>query len=364
MKKLKYGIVGLLRGECGGELMKYPNIEMHSICDFNPTVLEQKTKVFKRAMQGGHQNPDNLLTFSDYDEFLASDVEVVFVATYAPKHTEHVIKALEAGKHVFTEIPAIWSREDAVKLRAAVEAHPNQKFMVAENCCFWPFITSWKKMREDGRFGDIVYAEGEYIHCEDWREMKPEQYPESHWRYSSPAIQYLTHQLGPLLSIMDDKCVSVSCMVPDVEYNPYRKNKKNGVALFRTAKGAVIRILICHDAYAGFDHNFALIGTRGTIETDKTKPLAEAHSFARFSDVPGTMEEKIDIPITINLPGQKSSGGHGHAERVMFGEIYRYLMDEIPCPLDINAAIDMALPGIIAHESSLKGGELMQIPEL
>lgn len=364
MKKLKYGIVGLLRGECGGEMMKFPGIEMYAICDHNPEVLESKTKVFKRAMQGGHQNPDNLLTFSDYDEFLASDVEVVFIATYAPAHTEHVIKALEAGKHVLSEIPAFWTVEEAKKLKAAILAHPDQKYMIAENCCFWPFITSWKKMREDGKFGDIVYAEAEYIHGRDWRDMKPEEYPENHWRYDSPAIQYLTHQLGPLLSIMDDRCVSVSCMVPDVEYNPYRKTKKNGVAIFRTAKGAVIRVLICFDAYVGFDHNFALIGTRGTIETDKTKPLSESHSFARFSDIPESLEDKIELPISIDLPGQKSNGGHGHAEKVMFKEFYRYLMDEIPCPLDINAAIDMALPGIIAHESSLRGGELMEIPTI
>ncbi len=364
MKKIKYGIVGLIRGECGGALMTFPGIEMRAICDANPAVLEAKAKVFKKAMQGGHQDPDRLQTFSDFDEFLASDVELVFIATYAPMHTDHVIKALEAGKHVISEIPAIWTVEDAKRLRASVEAHPNQKYVVAENCCFWPFILDWKKMREDGKFGDIVYAEGEYIHSRDWREMKPEDYPKDHWRYDSPAIKYLTHQMGPLLSIMDDKCVSVSCMVPDVEYNPYRKKKGNGVAIFRTAKGAVIRILICFDAYVGFDHNFALIGTRGTIETDKTKPLSEAHSFARFSDVPGTLEEKMEIPISVSLPGQKAAGGHGHAEKVMFKEIYRYMMDEIPNPMDINAAINMALPGIIAHESSLRGGELMEIPAL
>ena len=364
MKKLKYGIVGLIRGECGGELIKFPGIEMTAICDLNADLFKTTGGRVRKAMASAGQDPNTLKEFTDYDEFLASDVEVVFIATYAPKHTEHVIKALEAGKHVISEIPAFWTVDEARKLKAAVLAHPNQKYMIAENCCFWPFITSWKKMREDGKFGDIVYAEAEYIHSRDWREMKPEEYPKDHWRYDSPAIQYLTHQLGPLLSIMDDKCVSVSCMVPDVEYNPYRESRKNGVALFRTEKGAVIRILICHDAFVGFDHNFALIGTRGTIETDKTKPLATAHSFARFSDVPGSLEEKIEIPISVNLPGEAAAGGHGHAERVMFKEIYRYLMDEIPCPLDINDAINMALPGIIAHESSLKGGALMEIPTI
>ena len=92
-------------------------------------------------------------------------------------------------------------------------------------------------------------------------------------------------------------------MVPDVEYNPYCEIQKNGVAIFKTAKGAVIRILICFDAFLGFDHKFSIIGTRGTIETDKTKPFDDAHSFARFSDISGTIDEKVDIPVTLKFPG-------------------------------------------------------------
>lgn len=64
--------------------------------------------------------------------------------------------------------------------------------------------------------------------------------------------------------------------------------RKTELRIFRTAKGAVIRILIGLGMYAGFDHNFALYGTRGTILTDKTKPLEEAHSFAKLYEIPNT----------------------------------------------------------------------------
>ena len=38
--------------------------------------------------------------------------------------------------------------------------------------------------------------------------------------------------------------------------------------------------------FVGYDHNFAIYGTKGTILTDKTKPLEDAHSFANGLGVP------------------------------------------------------------------------------
>jgi predicted dehydrogenase len=133
--------------------------------------------------------------------------------------------------------------------------------MAGENCFYWDFIEAWKKMYEDGKFGDVLYAESEYLHATHPDEIKPFE-NENHWRCYNHAITYLTHNLGPLLYILGDRCVSVSCMVPTSgHYNPYRDQNDNAVAIFRTAKGAVIRILIGFGMYVDYDHNFALYGT-------------------------------------------------------------------------------------------------------
>ena len=47
--------------------------------------------------------------------------------------------------------------------------------------------------------------------------------------------------------------------------------------------------------FVGFDHNFEIVGTRGTVETDKTKHVNEAHYFARLMDIPGSREAKSRI---------------------------------------------------------------------
>ena len=357
-KIVRLGVVGLGRGfSVVSEVIGEKNVKITAICDHNLKKLEWAKNRFTELGAEGFEAYDN------FDEFIKADFDAVFIATEAIYHVPYVIKAMEAGKHVISEIPSVNSLEEAKQLKAVVEAHPELKYMAAENCCYWAFIEAWKSMYDEGKIGQAIYAESEYLHSRDFRDMKPEDYDKNHWRYFNPAIKYLTHNLGPLLYIMDDRCVSVSCMTPDVKYNPYREINKNGVAIFKTAKGAVIRILICFDAYLGFDHNFSIIGTRGTIETDKTKPLDDAHSFARFSDIPGSIDEKVDIPVTLRFPGEKE-GGHGGADKKMMKAFIKCIVEDTKSPLDVDFAIRMSIPGIIADESSKQGGTALEIPDV
>ncbi len=354
-RPVKLGVVGLLRGHCAAALVGDENVRIHAICDKNPDVLETKRQAYVSL------GVTDQLVFDEYEEMLASDIDAVYVATDKPLHTKHVIMALNAGKHVISEIPVIETFEEAKILRDAVKAHPELKYMAAENCCYWAFIETWKKMHEDGEFGEIVYAEAEYLHSTKPENIKP--YTIEHWRKYNPAITYLTHSLGPLLHIMNDRCVSVSCIAPEAVYNPYKKGAQNGVALFRTAKGAAIRIFIGFGAYVGFDHNFALYGTKGMILTDKTKPLSTAHSFARLSSSSDSFEgDLMELPLGTSTTG--TTGGHGGADVKMLRDFIRCIIEDTDPPLDVDDGIRMSLPGIIANESALRGGETLEIPEI
>ena len=234
--------------------------------------------------------------------------------------------------------------------------------MAAENCCYWAFIQTWKKMHEDGLFGEIAYAEAEYLHALNPDEFSPTYYPEGHWRTYQPAIRYLTHELGPLLYVMNDKCVSVTCMEADVHYDPYTpERKETGVALFKTQKGAVIRLLVSFGAYTSYDHNYRICGTRGTIETDRRDIVDRSPSLASLHSIPGTFSSKIQIPVTTCYEGEDSSG-HGGADGKMVKDFINCLVEGRKPDLDVDFAINMSLPGIIAHESAVQGGVPMEIP--
>ena len=111
----------------------------------------------------------------------------------------------------------------------------------------------------------------------------------------------------------------------------------------------------------GYDHNFALYGTKGSILTDKTKPLEESHSFAKLSDMPNNFEHFIEIPV--KLSKNNDPYGHGGADGTMMRDFIRCIIEDTKPPIDVEIGIRMSLPGIIANESAKRGGELMEIPQ-
>lgn len=354
-KVIKLGVVGLKRGAyVAWTLIGDKNVVIRAIADSDPETLKACKEDYEK------NGVTDLLCFDSIEELLKSDIDAVYIATDKPLHTRHAVMALEAGKHVLSEIPIIETTEEIKLLRDAVRAHPELKYMTAENCFYWEFIKKWKQMHDEGRFGDILYAESEYLHAPHPDEIEP-YVPENHWRRFNSAITYLTHNLGPLLYIMDDYCVSVCCMVPDsAKYNPYREKGENGIAIFRTAKGAVIRIFIGFGMYVGYDHNFAMYGTRGTILTDKTKPLEQAHSFAKLYDTPDTFEKFTEIPV--KLSDTDDVYGHGGVDAKMIRDFIRCIIEDAEVPIDLEMGIRISLPGIIAKQSADLGGVLLEIP--
>ncbi len=362
-KVVRYGVLGLGRGWVVAYCCEHPNSKLVAVCDKDPEKM--KSGVKELTDRGFHE----FECYTDFDEMLEkADLDAVIIATSATTHVHYVKIAMDAGKHVLSEIPAVASIEDAKELKAIVAAHPDLIYMCAENCCYWAFIRTWKKMHEEGKFGDIVFAEGEYLHATEPCKMEPPA-PDA-WRRTFPAIQYITHQLGPLLYIMDDRCVSVTCMEPDVVYNRYMPERKAvGLALFKTAKGAVIRILICSGAYTSFDHNFRICGTKGSIMTDPFNIVDEAYCYANLECIPGTFSVTNKIKIAVNSRYKDEYGtgigaGHGEADFLLGYDFIDCILEGRKPFLDADFGIRMALPGFLAHESAMKGGMPIEIPEI
>src|SRR5699024_8183221 len=101
------------------------------------------------------------------DELLSMDIDAVVVASPVPHHSAHAIQALAAGKHVLSEVVACTSIEQAHALVDAVRAS-DAVYMLAENYRYLDEVELTRRMYADGRFGDVYYAEAEYLHdCRD-----------------------------------------------------------------------------------------------------------------------------------------------------------------------------------------------------
>ena len=151
-KRIKLGIWGLGRGMNFFNTCKFLNIDVVAGCDFN----EHMRVNFLQ------HNPGAYVT-ADADEFLKQDFDAVLLATFCPAHGPHAIQCLRAGKHVLSEVTSFFSMAEGVKLVEEVEKR-KLIYNLAEN---YPFTEAnmWLANRwKEGLFGDMIYAEYEYVH--------------------------------------------------------------------------------------------------------------------------------------------------------------------------------------------------------
>lgn len=185
---------------CGTSQKNVDNAEVVAICDKWEAGLDKLSKEL---------NCDSITYYTDYDEFLKHDMDVVVLANYANEHAPFAIKAMEAGKHVISEVLPVQTMSEAVRLIECCEK-TGMKYCYAENYCFMNAPLEMKKKYRNGELGEFEYGEGEYLHnCEPiWTDIT---YGErDHWRNRMTAFFYCTHSVGPLLHITGMRPQSVT----------------------------------------------------------------------------------------------------------------------------------------------------------
>jgi len=91
------------------------------------------------------------------------DVDIVVVCTPHNVHTEAVLAAAEAGKHVLVEKPMALTVDDVRKQFEAVQKN-NVKSLVSFVLHWNPLLMTIDRLIEDGVFGDIFMIEVDYLH--------------------------------------------------------------------------------------------------------------------------------------------------------------------------------------------------------
>ena len=83
---------------------------------------------------------DTALVFSELE------TDTLVITTRHDSHASYVVKALEAGKHVFVEKPLCMDMDSCNDIIAAMDAHPAQQVMVGFNRRFAPHVMQMKKL--------------------------------------------------------------------------------------------------------------------------------------------------------------------------------------------------------------------------
>jgi hypothetical protein len=339
-RKVRVGIAGFGLCQFGAQFgfQDHPNVEIVAVTDLDPARCAGLAKACRCEK-----------TYPSCEEMIKDDkIEAVFIATDAPSHARLAVAALEHGKHVASAVPAVFgSLEDAERLFEAVKKS-GLKYMMFETSCFHEDLYAWHQRYKADAFGKIIYSEGEYFHYFGsplgGYNPKTRQVDTNGWRKGLPPQWYPTHSNAYHIGITGGSFTEVSCMgMPSIAphlqaaNNDYKNPFGSEIALFRTNDGGMSRMAVCWDIPTNE-------GERGRIYGQKT----------------GNVAVNANRPP---LPPGISAGGHGGAHGYLTSEFVDAVLRDRKPWVDVALALNMTVAGIVAHQSALKDGELLKIPQ-
>ncbi len=163
-RPLGLGILGL--GEASRSIISAaknsPMWKVVQMCDINETLCRERCREF-----------DLTRYTTSFDELLADPaVDVVGIYTPDHLHSQHILRVLEAGKHVICTKPLLNDLSQARALLAAQKRSGKHVFVGQSTRFFAPFIRQ-REHYETGAFGEMATVEAAYHADHRWFLAKP-----------------------------------------------------------------------------------------------------------------------------------------------------------------------------------------------
>ncbi|WP_159618593.1 Gfo/Idh/MocA family protein [Ruania rhizosphaerae] len=341
----------------------------------------------------------------DFEAMLASDVDAVAIFTQRWTHGPLVVQALRAGKHVYSAVPMAFTREEIAAIIDAVK-ETGLTYMMGETSQYNPVTVLGRQKAADGAFGRVFYAEGDYVHDMDHGFYAAYQYSGgADWKRTAsyPPMKYPTHAIGGVLGAWNTHAVSVSAVgVPDQRgdgvfdkaVSMFDNDFSNASALFETADGGSFRTNEFRRvglAGAVPESRFTFYGTEGILEqnslstlwhnrsgaledlSDLVRPGQPAHQDAGDATLANVDEKLHDsfisghAPVhdTSALPAELTGLGNGHmgSHHLLVHDFVTAVNTQTLPTVNAWVAARYTLPGLVAHESALRGGERLPIDD-
>ncbi len=365
-KKLRIGVVGGSFG-AGFFFNEHPNCIVEAVSDLRPERREHLMKVYRCAKS--YESLDKLL--------LDRNVEAVFCATPAPDHLRHVTETLRAGKHVLSAVPAVLgSLEDCAKLVEAVK-RSGLTYMMAETSYYHQTVISARQFYKEGKFGQIFSAEAEYHHP-GVEELYFENGKRT-WRHGLAPMHYPTHCTSMLTSVTGERLTQVSCIGwgdddPILKDNVYRNPFWNATALFKTDRGTAFRVHVYWRGAERGTERGQWYGTKMSLfcpdpnglptimVQEKESNEKDSGGFARRRNELVSYEQPLWWKTDMLPEAMRHQSWHDGSHTFLAHEFIQSILENRKPAIDVYEAVAYTAPGIVAHQSALRGGEWMKIP--
>jgi hypothetical protein len=128
--------------------------------------------------------------------------------------------------------------------------------------------------------------------------------------------------------------------------NRYKNPFGTEIALFRTSEGGMSRMAVSWDTPSDGGERGRIRGQRGSF-------------YGRYEG----LEKKLPNTKRPALPPKVQAGGHGGSHGYLMNDFITAILEDRKPLVDVALALNMTAAGIVAHQSALKDGELMNIPQ-
>ncbi|WP_020595080.1 Gfo/Idh/MocA family protein [Spirosoma panaciterrae] len=366
---LNIAIVGLGFGaEFIPIYQRHPNATMYAICQRNVDSLNKIGDAYGIEKR-----------YSSFDELLADPaVDAVHINSPIPNHAEQSLKALRAGKHVACTVPMATSVEDCMEIVKATK-ETGKKYMMMETVVYSREFLFVKELYEKGELGKVQFLKASHQQDMDgW----PDYWP------GLPPMHYATHCVGPVAGLLKLEADYVSCFgsgtireeLAKIHNSPFAVESAHIKFKDSDLSAYVYRSLF--DVARQYRESFEVYGDKKSFEWQlieeelpvihtAKKPEPEIPEKVTVPDYAHYLPEPIQRFTTKGVYDADEQqhlsftqgGGHGGSHPHMVHEFVSAIIeDRDPFPNAAQSA-NWTSVGILAHESALQGGKLIQLPD-
>jgi len=362
-KVFNVAIVGLSFGaEFIPIYQKHPNANLVALCQRS----EEKLK--KLGAAWGVKK-----LYTDYDKLLEDqDIDIVHINTPPYLHADMSVSGLKAKKHVACTIPMALSVNDCKRIVEA-QRQSGKQYMMMETVVYSREFLFLKELYRKGDLGKLQFLRGS--HQQDmtgWAE---------YWEGFPPLLN-ATHAISPVLALGNNEADYVLCLgsgtIQERMHSKYGSpfSIETTLIKFRNSDLAAEVTRSLFDVSRQYRESFDVYASKMSFEWS----LIEEQKHVMFQ---GEKPIHVDIPDYAHLLPEEireftqsgvysdenqhlsftQGGGHGGSHPHLVHEFLSALIDEREAYPNAVRAANITCSGILSHESALKGGELVKLPE-
>ena len=381
--RIGYVGVGLQGGSHVTNLNRIPGCRITAVCDVRTErtnwAVAEVTKAGHPAPAVYNQGPRDFERLCETE-----DLDLVYTATPWEWHVPVMLAAMKNGKHAATEVPAAMTLDDCWAMVESAEKNRRHCVMM-ENCNYdWPAMMAFNMTRQ-GLFGDLLHAEGGYLH--DLRGIKFENRNEGLWRRAwSQRLNgnvYPTHGLGPVANCLDinrgdrfDSLVSMSSPSRGLqdwardhfpEGAPQRQEKfamgDINTSLIKTALGKTIMVQHCTNLPRPYSRINLIQGTKGLFSGYPHRLYIEGRGRADQWVDAATLRTEFEHPLWKEMAERSAGAGHGGMDYIEDYRLIKCLREGLPMDMTVYDAAALSAVVDVSVRSVAKNGQPMAVPD-